>query len=303
MRASLDISFIKGIPNLLAATLVTLHCCGEASATDGEFKMKLSGMVTLPDWKCALLETGRLPHEQPILLLGEGICDGGVEMVEINPSIRSVRLNLLAKGGAVTSSMALTNQALSSNSGVSLDSVQLDWVLRLFGDLTNRMLLRWPQLPKITLTINAAATNRAGAAQVLQAALAEKGISVIPDGNHFLMVLPREEASNVKTLASRIKTTAPDAAGVEIIEAGMIFLLNMDVEQVLQLYAALVGRKLLPFERGAGYPRFGVTLQNQIPLSKDEAIYAMETVLGWAGVEINPIGEDGLRVVQIPKNR
>jgi hypothetical protein len=47
----------------------------------------------------------------------------------------------------------------------------------------------------------------------------------------------------------------------------------------------------------------GITLVTQTPVSKDEAIYALGTVLEWAGLKLVRVGEDGLKAVPAPENR
>ncbi|HEX4120662.1 MAG TPA: secretin N-terminal domain-containing protein [Verrucomicrobiae bacterium] len=71
------------------------------------------------------------------------------------------------------------------------------------------------------------------------------------------------------------------------------------VEQVLDIYADLVGRTLLRATTGpSAIPATAtVTLQTQSPLTRSEAIVALETVLGMNGITIVPIGDKFAKVV------
>jgi type II secretory pathway component GspD/PulD (secretin) len=71
------------------------------------------------------------------------------------------------------------------------------------------------------------------------------------------------------------------------------------VEQLLDIYADLVGRTLLRASSGseAIQPTATVTLKTESPLTRSEAIIALETILGMNGITIVPIGEKFAKVV------
>jgi general secretion pathway protein D len=71
------------------------------------------------------------------------------------------------------------------------------------------------------------------------------------------------------------------------------------VEQILDIYSDLVGRTLLRASGGAAaiQPTATVTLKTQSPLTRSEAIVALETVLGMNGITIVPIGDKFAKVV------
>jgi general secretion pathway protein D len=71
------------------------------------------------------------------------------------------------------------------------------------------------------------------------------------------------------------------------------------VEQLLDIYADLVGRTLLRASVGseAIQPTATVTLKTESPLTRSEAIIALETVLGMNGITIVPIGDKFAKVV------
>jgi general secretion pathway protein D len=71
------------------------------------------------------------------------------------------------------------------------------------------------------------------------------------------------------------------------------------VEQILDIYADLVGRTLLRASSGseAITPTATVTLKTESPLTRTEAIIALETILGMNGITIVPIGDKFAKVV------
>ena len=285
----------------LGLAVLVSHPGGALLADAAETLPKLVGIVALPNLKRALLEVEPPVNARRYLLLGEGQREARIEVAQINPAQPSVRINYYAQAGVL--SHTLTNLALPPGSGLCLDAVKLDPVLQLYGQLTNRTLLRSTMLPEVSLTLNAATTNCAAAAQALQSALAEKGISSVPDGNRFLMVVPKAEAATVKPRAAGIKSAAVTGAEGEMLAPGMIDFRNADARQVLDIYALLVGRKLQRTEFRSNSLANTITLVTQTPVTKEEAIYALETVLEWSGLQLVREGEEGLKVVPVPDNR
>ena len=68
----------------------------------------------------------------------------------------------------------------------------------------------------------------------------------------------------------------------ELIPAGTINFQGVDVSQVLEIYAQLVGRTLLR----AGLPAAQIVLKTQTPLTKTEAIQALQAVLALNGIAV-----------------
>lgn len=74
---------------------------------------------------------------------------------------------------------------------------------------------------------------------------------------------------------------------------------TMPVDQVLDIYAQLVGRTALHTSAGpmAVVGTSTITLKTQSPLTHTEAVQALETILGMNGITIVPIGEKFFKVV------
>jgi general secretion pathway protein D len=78
----------------------------------------------------------------------------------------------------------------------------------------------------------------------------------------------------------------------EMIPAGNINFQGVDVSQVLEVYAKLVGRTLLR----AGLPSASIILKTETPLTKTEAIEALQAVLSLNGISVVNIGDKFVKV-------
>jgi len=77
-------------------------------------------------------------------------------------------------------------------------------------------------------------------------------------------------------------------ADAQIIPMADLQLVNMPLEQFLEIYANYVKRTIL---RASALPNLNVTLQAQTPLTVEEAIQAMDSVLSLNGYTTIPVGE------------
>ena len=154
-----------------------------------------------------------------------------------------------------------------------------------------------------TITVRAQAANQAAAAQVLQTALTNLGFAIIPDGNRFLMILPEKLVSTAKPGSSAIPAAPVNGPQAELLPMGMINFQNADIPQVVEIYAVLRGRKLDRSERFPAAANGGITLhtlQSPTRLTIGESVYALDTILGWSGLKVVPVGDDLVKAVPYP---
>jgi general secretion pathway protein D len=93
--------------------------------------------------------------------------------------------------------------------------------------------------------------------------------------------------------ASVASTSANRAVMEETIPAGTINFQGVDVNQVLEVYAQLVGRTLLR----AGLPSASIVLKTQTPLTRTEAIQALQAVLALNGISVVNVGDKFVKVL------
>ena len=90
-------------------------------------------------------------------------------------------------------------------------------------------------------------------------------------------------------------TSTNNAPPEEIIPAGTINFQGVDVSQVLDVYAQLVGRTMLR----AGLPPAQIILRTETPLTKTEAIQALQAVLALNGIALVNVGDKFVKVLPI----
>ncbi len=95
--------------------------------------------------------------------------------------------------------------------------------------------------------------------------------------------------------AARVAPAAATQPPEEMIPAGNINFQGVDVNQVLDVYAKLVGRTILR----AGLPTAQIVLRTETPLTKTEAIQALQAVLALNGISIVNIGDKFAKVLPV----
>jgi len=97
--------------------------------------------------------------------------------------------------------------------------------------------------------------------------------------------------------------SVPDAPGApvaskppeEMMPVGSINFQGVDVNQVLDVYAKLVGRTMLR----AGLPTAQIILHTETPLTKSEAIQALQAVLALNGIALVNVGDKFVKVLPV----
>ena len=164
--------------------------------------------------------------------------------------------------------------------------------LDFYGHLTGKTILASPALPRLPDSIIADLPDDTNAIPRLEKALAEQGLEVVYDGPHFVRLFPKG-ARNSLTNAPLRGAELAASPGKEVLGPGMIDFRQADLNQVLQIYSVLSQRSVL---RSITLPAPTVSLKSQCPLSKEEARYAMATVLALNGIRLV---DDGSKFVQV----
>ncbi len=273
---------------------------------------RLVGIINFPGRKRAVLE--KVPFSGCYFVLAESESHDGITLGRIKPEKGSVQLWGGRTNPVVTLKLdgQLTQPTAVSAPGfarwiadafndtcheVALEKADTDLVLFLYAQFTGRTLLRSPRLPAASFSLNATANNKAQIALSLEKALAEKGITTIPDGEQFILVVPTSEGPTVRLLSPEIKYPASDNGRPELFPGGAIINFpNTELSQVMKLYADLTGRKL---DRTQHLPLLNGTVKftTQTALSKEECIWALETLFRWHGVKVVPVGSDSFKAV------
>lgn len=183
----------------------------------------------------------------------------------------------------------------------------IDQALELYQQYSGKTVLRSPNLPPLAefdQPIPSSDTN--GMLVVLENELAKRGIEFIPlrglfvlavesgwnnssIGNYVLNLKPRAPGASI----SPSSASAADADSRKTIPPGTVTLLGADLNQVLDLYAALVNRNILRVSQLSSRP---FKLQTKTALGKNDAIYMLEVLLALSGIASV---EDGTNLLQI----
>ena len=120
-----------------------------------------------------------------------------------------------------------------------------------------------------------------------------------PVGAPGMLPVPNTPPANVPSAsdapAAPAPAPAPAAPPEEMIPAGNINFQGVDVGQVLDVYAKLVGRTLLR----AGLPSAQIVLRTETPLTKTEAVQALQAVLALNGIAVVNVGEKFVKVLPV----
>ncbi len=110
--------------------------------------------------------------------------------------------------------------------------------------------------------------------------------------------VPEPSAGVKTTIANKAAVTrsATNASDEEMLPPGMINFSAVDLNQVLDIYAELVNRTVL---RPANLPAPLITLKTQTPLTKREAIQALDAVLGLNGIAMIDVSDKFVKAVPI----
>jgi hypothetical protein len=259
--------------------------------------IRLTGIIAIPDLKWALFQEKPGSSVPNYYALQEEQSWQGVEAVQINAETGKVKINL---EGAERELSLYDTQDTNAPEGptsaaptIQLRNVGFDQMVELYARLVKRTVLR-PSLAPMSFTLNGSPTNVADLASVIANALAGKGMTNIPDGDKFVFVVPFAQAPGIVTHPAKFKSapvTAKDlaptgkAAPDEIVTAGEICFPSVDIGQVAEIYAQLIGRGLQPLTTSPG---IRVSLITQTPLTKEEAAYALETVFRLNGFKVVP---------------
>jgi hypothetical protein len=254
--------------------------------------MRLAGIIDLPGMKRAMFGRTAASRTWEEGVLAEGQRDGDVEVLNINAKNRTVTINRAGTKAELSFEPSPLNQFT-----LDLQTASLDQVLNVYGELAGRTVLRTPDCSNIAITLSAAPTNALDAARILEAAFLENSIVTIPDGKKFVMMLLKTQSTLFKpdspavqvpaTNSSPTSITNATAPGEQLLPPGMIDIRGADINAVLVLCAELKGHTLDRSEP-LGCDFKGVVLKTQTPLTREEAIYAVEKVLAFQGIKLVP---------------
>lgn len=260
---------------------------------------RLSGIVDLPEFKKAVFEWKADCCGPRQLVLTEGESMWGVELLSIASAQRSVQVNVKGAQGPITLILpARSNSAPASGSGIEIVDASVYSVLDLYGQLTGKTLLYWPRLPTAGVSAGGSAASRKDAAKILQTALDDRQIASVTDGEKFIMIVPADQVSAVKPRAPRSESASSPKTAAELLPPDSIIFKGVTIDMVYPLYAEYIQAKL---DRSGPLPtpiQPFIFLYTRSALSRDEVVYALDTIFGWQGIKMVRGQNGSVRPVQ-----
>ena len=174
---------------------------------------------------------------------------------------------------------------------ILLVSVKLPVVIDAYAAVKQRTVLQHPLLPNAAFTISANPKTAAEAAAEFERSFAEHGIAAVPDGQHFVMLVPTALTNNVTPNSDKIATN-----GAAIPSASVIFR-TVPLSLVLPVYADFANRKII--NQAEAPPTVVFTLIQQTALSREEICYAMETLFAWNNVRLHTNDDNTLKIERV----
>jgi hypothetical protein len=168
-----------------------------------------------------------------------------------------------------------------------------------YGRLIAKTILRPTALPHLPDSITAdLPADKTNAIARIERAFSEQGLAILPDGPHFVRIIPKADRDSLTNAPLRGAELAPSKASAmpergTSVEPGMIDFRQADLSQVLEIHAALTQRTVL---RSITLPSPPICLATSCLLNKDELVYALKTVLALNGI---CVVDDGSKFVQV----
>jgi hypothetical protein len=169
--------------------------------------------------------------------------------------------------------------------------------LETYGELVGKTILAPSALlSSLDSIMSEPPPDKTNAIAFFESELSKKNISVIQDGPSFVRLLRTGEweagLSNAPILGAQLRASPSK----ELIPAGAVNFPGTDLMQVLDIYAALKNRTIL---RTRFLPSPLVRLNTQCALTKEEVVYALETVLALDGISTVDDGQAFVQIVPI----
>ena len=163
-------------------------------------------------------------------------------------------------------------------------------VLDIYQDLSGRTILRPEQLPPGKISVQSQTPmTRPQAVWLLDALLfLQGGVAMRAEGDKFAFGVPNSEKRKLPKLTSA-ETSA------KTIPALPLKFSNASIEQMAEVYSELSGREALPDTYHVYSTKF--SLKNQQELSREEALFALETVAALNNLKIERVSTNQFQIL------
>jgi len=289
-----------------------------AAAHAAEKSVKLSGVVggMLFGKDIAFIEAQGSPGRPPeTIMLGTGQSQDGIELVSMDAAKGKASVKVDGEPRELVLEPDEEHPSTHTANGASsplihFRSLPLLNAISLYADCKNRTALIHPQLGKPTFSINQNVRTKAEAAEVFEKMFAEQKIATIPDGEHFVMVVPNAFTNPLMPRPHALSETnfivpAPpiNNSSHDVVPPLSINFHNAPIFLVLQAYSDFMHKEIVNLHDDSWLDARGpypiVTLVQTTPLSREEICYALQTLIEWNNVRIASSGDGNLKLERI----
>jgi hypothetical protein len=211
----------------------------------------------------------------------------GVGIVTVDGIER--QLSMTAYGDHVS-----TNQLDPQLPVMNFQALPLKSALTLYGNLKKRTLLIHPQLGTQTFSLKMNPRTQEEAVEAWEKLFHEQNIATIPDGEHFVMVVPYSQTNTISPKADSLPKT-----NALLPEMSINFQSAPD-QLAIQTYADFVQKQIVNLNDSSWYTCCNtVTFVQITPLSREEICYALKTLIEWHNIRMVPEGGNRLKLERI----
>jgi len=270
-----------------------------AAAQAAEKEVKLLGVTSGFGRDSAVIgiwDVARNSSQIEILKVGQAT--EGVEVVRIDATKGAVSLNVDGKDRQISmpadSDNGATNELDRSLPVMYFQTLPLKNALTLYGDYIKRTELIHPKLEAQTFSLKINPRTREEAAEALEKLFHEHNIATIPDGEHFVMVVPFAFTNSVNATSSSL----PQANS--LVPVMSLNFNNAPIGLAIQTYVDFMHKEVVNLHENSVPLWYTITLVQITPLSREEIGYALKTLIEWNSIRMAPEGEGKLKLERIP---
>lgn len=265
-----------------------LFCIFNAIAQDSRPGVSLIAIIDAPGYRVATLAISNAASARAdTVTLNEGERQGPLEVITINSKAGTARV----KFNQATLDVGFPVRT-NSYPNLVLNKTDLKTAFRHYAETAHRTVLRGP-LPNLSITLETIVKDEASIASVFTNAFLANGILTVLDGDKFSIMVLKTSNNRVTPHSADIKPSerAPLSAktGKNILPPGTIDFPQVDFPMILPFYGELIGAGYRGVEHNEVYSHLKdipISLTTQTSLSKQEAIYALDTIFALNGIKV-----------------
>ena len=280
-----------------------------AAAQAAEKEVKLLGVTSgfgVDSAVFGIWDVARNASQIEILKAGQGIDGPGlissepvkteaVELVRIEAAkgAASVTVNGEMRHISMAADQDSTNELDSSLPVMYFQTLPLRNAITLYGDYKKRTVLIHPKLEPQTFSLKINPRTRQEAVEALEKLFHDHNIATIPDGEHFVMLVPVTLTNSVRASSSGLPHTN------SLVPAMSINFTDAPIGLAIQTYADFMHKEVVNMQDNSVPLWHTITLIQSAPLSRTEIGYALETLIEWNNIRMAPDGNDKLKLEKI----